>query len=318
MGLTVNDVLERARDEALEAGGASRPAWDAQSGTINDSSLTLTLAGRQTYVPPDQLVEWDDSTMELADVYSTTGAVVTLRSRGYLETDAASHAAGTKVILNPPYPKIVLFNALSSVIGQLYGYGIYWKKLSTALTLSVTGPVSLPSGARDVLAVIHGFSGSSLISLRKGTEFEVIYNGGTTVDAPPQIQFLSTNGVPAGAGLRVGYKADFSLPQDVYDADTSSPPAYSSVLDVDLDTCGIPTHLQPHLPTAIAAHVLMGRDVPLLESEHVAPDPQNPQQPGTRSSVGRMLWTNFITGPVQAERNRLLEANPIQITYTRV
>lgn len=297
MGLLVSDVLERAREEIFEAGGITRPAWDTQVGALTNSATALTVTGRETYIPPDGVVEWEDASMEVADVYTAVGTSVTLQTRGYLGSTAAAHSAGVKVIMDPPYPRYVLFNALKAVISQLRGFGLYGKAITTALTYSVTSPVSLPSGAFDVVEV-YWQNGSNWFPLVKGTNFRVFQNFGPLLTSPPAIQFLG-GGTP-GAALRVVYKTDFGTPAALTD---------------DLDTLLVPSGLQHGLAQAVAGHVLMGRDVPHLESEHVQPDPQNPLPPGTRSSVGQMLWNNFIRTFVLTERVKQLEQTPPTITH---
>ena len=295
MGLTVEQVIERAFEEILEAGGTARPAWDVQSGTITDSGTTLTLGGRQTYVPPDGLVEWWDSSMEVADVYSTSSSTVTLQTRGYLGTTAASHAAGTKVVLDNPYPRQVLLNGLKAVIGQLYGFGLYQIVNSAGtLTYSSVTPVALPTGAKDIAGgTIWVLDGTNYIPIRKGSGFRLI-----TAFSPSRIQF---HGPYTGRALYFDYKKDF---------DTST-----FALTTDLETTvGLPSTLTPHLAQGLAGYILMGRDVPTLESEYIRPDPQNPSQVGTKMNVGRALWESFKAGPVRAERSRIIEEHPTVIT----
>ena len=302
MGLTAEQVIERAYEEILEAGGTARPAWDVQVGAITDSATTLNLAGRQTYVPPDGLVEWWDSTMEAADVYSTASSVVTLQTRGYLGTTAAAHSAGTKVVLDNPYPRYILLNGLKAVVDQLRGYGLYNEAYTTTLTYNTTAPVELPAGAVDVIDVLVQ-NGTNWFPLAKGTSYRIFYRYGMTASSPPAIQFLS--GGIQGAAMKVRYKKEFT---------TST-----FALTTDLETTvGVPSTLVPHLASGLAGHILLGRDVPMLESEYMKPDPQNPAQAGTKMNVGRALWTNFISGPVAAERVRNLETNPVVLTFDRV
>lgn len=78
MGLTVSQIIERAYEDILEAGGVARPAWDKLSTAITDAAATTcTLAGRQSNVPPDGTLEFDDSSMEIADIYSVAAPLVT-------------------------------------------------------------------------------------------------------------------------------------------------------------------------------------------------------------------------------------------------
>ena len=293
MGLTVAQVIERARNEIFEAGAADRPVWDVQEGAINSSVLSLTLEGRQDHLPDDGTIEWDDDSMEIGDVKDVDDVTVTLQTRGYLETTAASHSDGVRVWFDHPYPKQVLFNALSAVIGQLKGFGLYAKTNSAgSLTLSTVTPVSLPSGTRGIVGnVIYAYDGINYIPLQKGRHWDVIF-----AFTPPKVQFYPT--VPyMGRTLYFDYKKDFTAP---------------TALSDDLDTLLIPSSLQSHMAKGIAGYVLQGRDVPQLEGEYIKTEAQ-PQQPGTRASVGRILWESFVNA-VHNERNSLLETYPTTIT----
>lgn len=299
MGLTVEQVIERAYDEILHAGGQARPAWDVLEGAINSSVTSMVLEGRQSHVPPDGLLEFWDSTMEIVEVKSVSSTTVTLQTRGYLGTTAGSHDDGTKVVIDNPYPRQVLLNGLKAVIGILHGYGLYTEAYSSALTYSAIAPVELPSGATDVVAVNYQ-SGTQWYPLTKGTHFRLLQNYGLTSSSPPAIHFYGGT-ASQGAAMKVIYRKEYTLP---------------SALTDDFDTLGVPSSLQHHLATGLAGHVLMGRDVPYLESEYVPPDPRDPQV-GSKLNVGRALWSSFIENGVLVERNRLLTQNPTIITHER-
>lgn len=300
MGLTVEQTIERAYEEILEAGGAARPAWDVLEGALDASTLTIVLEGRQSYVPPDGLLEFYDSSMEVVEVKSVSSTTVTGQTRGYLGTTAATHADGVKVVLDNPYPRQILLNGLKAVISQLRGYGLYFEAFTNSLTYPTNTPLELPAGAVDVLDVLVQ-SGSNWFPIPKGTGYRVFYKYAGTATSPPALQFFS--GGSPGSALRIRYKKEF-------DTDPFA-------LTTDLDVTGVPETLQHHLAQGLAGHILMGRDVPQLEAEYIPPDPQAPQL-GSRMNVGRALWTSFVSGPVYAERVRQLEVNPTQITYERI
>lgn len=295
--MLVSQVLERAREEVYEAGGVARPAFDIQEGAITDTGDTLTLEGRQTYVPPDGLIEWEDASMEVAEVKSAAGVVVTLQTRGYLGSTPAAHTDGTKVNLDPPYPRYVLFNGLKAVLSQLRRFGLYAKAYTDTLNYSEVSPVALPTGAYDVVEV-YVKNGVNWFPLSRGKHFHVLKNFGPTLTSPPSIQFFGAG--YQGADLRIVYKTDFGT---------------ITTLTDDLDTALVPDGLQQGLALGLTGHILMGRDVAHLESEHIQPDPQNPIPPGTRSSVGRMLWDNFVTQFVLTERVRNMEETPPKIVH---
>lgn len=307
MGLTVGTVLEMARSQLLQPGGSNQETWDQQNGTLTSSSATMTLDGLAEYVAEGSIVEWDDSTMEAALVKSVAGAVVTFQERGFLDTTAAAHADNTRIIIDSVYLKKTLFDGLTAVISSLRGYGLYQRKFASGLTYVTSSFLTMPSDAIDTLNQMYVVNGSTYSVLTRSTNFEFLPHF-----SPPKVRFFG--GGTVGAALTLPYKADFTLPQDAFDADTSSPPL-ASVLDVDLDDCGISPGLQRNLPLGIAAHVLSGRDIPSVDSEHVRRTQANAGIPvGTRVNLARTLRTQFESGPIQAEYVRLREANPIAVS----
>lgn len=294
MGLTVLEVLERTRNETLQIGGVNIPPWDTLSAALNATDLTFALSGtRDVVVPKDSLLEFDDASMELALNRITSGSSVSVYQRGYLESTAATHASGTRVIVNPPWPQIVLFNALKGLIASLYSYGIYRRNLDSSRTFSATAPIVLDALDKDVGPVMWFKTGNRWQKLRKGTEFEVIHE-----TSPIEIQ--AWGGPPQGAALRILTKRGFTQP---------------SALTDDLSTLGVPDALQPFLSLGVAGMVLQGREVPEVQAEHIRRSLANQNIPiGSRISVAAALWRTFLN-QVSLERGRLLEANPPAIEF---
>lgn len=295
MGLTAQDVLDRTRSEYLSSGGTKTEKWDVTDAAVDASQLTMSLAGRIT-VPADSVLEFDDGSMELVLNKSTdSNNDLTLQTRGYLESTAATHASGAKVVLDRVWPSQVLFNALQAVIGTLRGYGLYAVGYTSALTVNTLTPVALPAGATGVLSMYYQ-NGSNWFPLAEGSGYRMFPNFTSATDT--SVQFFSGF---QGAALRVAYKTDYTLPDSLAD---------------DLDDCDIPATLQPHLAMGVAAYVLQGRDVPLLDNDKVRSALANAGiQPGTRSGVARNLLNTFVGVHVLAERNRLVSANPVSIVY---
>lgn len=293
--MLASEVIERCRSEYLQSGGTKTEKWDTIDASIDATQLTMSLAGRIT-VPNDSVLEFDDGTMELVLNKSTDATNdLTLQTRGYLESTAAIHASGAKVVLDRVWPTQLLLNALKSVVNSLRGYGLYAKGYTSSLTLSTISPVALPSGAVDVVSVYYQ-NGSNWFPLAKGNDFRIFTNFTSATD-PPSIQFFSGF---QGAAMRIAYKKEFTAP---------------TALATDLDACDIPTTLQSHLPMGVAAYVLQGRDVPLLDNDKVRSALANAGiQPGTRGGVARNLLSNFERY-VASERNKLIEGTGVQVVY---
>lgn len=292
--MLVSECLERAQSELLHAGHMNLPAWDIQSGTITSSATALTVDGRADDIPAGSVIEWDDSSMELALVKSATDTAVTLQTRGYLESTAASHADDARILISNPFPKITLFNSLKAILGSLYGHGIYIAAVDTSNTYSSITPISLPSGAKDTFpTILVSPTGTGYAKLVKGTHFEVLQ-----AFTPPKVQFL--RGAYDGAALTIQYKKDFTRPTTLAD---------------DLTTLGVSEGLQESLPLGIAGRVLQGRDVPKAQADHIRRVLETQSIPlGAVTQISRQLWAGFLQ-EIQAERVRLMEANPPTILY---
>lgn len=296
---TVKEILERAESEFLRAGsGVNLPSYEIQSGAMTIAGLTLTLEGlRGIKVSRDSVIEWDDDSMELALNKTTAGNVLTLQQRGYLETDPATHTAGTRVLIDNPFPKKVLFNALKSVIRVLYGFGVYRRQYAASLTYNTTTPVALPSDAEDTQAHIFVARGAGLgyMKLTKGTHFDVI-----PLSTGQSVQFYY--GGTQGQALVLPYKAEYAAP---------------TALSDNLTTLGLSESLQDALPMAVAARILIGRDVPKAHADHIRKQLEAQAVPlGSVSSIGQQLWRQFVTQDLAAEKVRLQDQNPPTIVYS--
>jgi hypothetical protein len=292
--MLAREIIERTQSTYLWAGNNHPPAWDVQDGSLTNNALTMTVEGRLDRIPNEGTLEWDDDSMELALVKSVAATTVTFQERGYLETEAATHTDGTRVLIDNPYPKAIVFDALKTLIGMLYGFGLYRRNLDASRTLNNVSPVALDALDKDVASTIWWRSGSQWLKLRKGTHFEVIHEV-----SPIEIQFWGYGA--QGSALRMTTKRDFTRPTALTD---------------DLDNLGLSTSLQEGLSMGVAGLILQGRDVPLVQADHIRRSLEMQNAPvGTASNLGRMLWTTFVQQYVSAERMRLMESNPPSIVH---
>ena len=292
---TVLEIIQRTYSENLFAGAANPPAWDIQTNTptISDSSTALTVEGRQDAIPRETVLEWDDATMELALVKSVSGTSVTLQERGYLNTTGATHNVNTRVILDNPFPKIAVFNTLRSIVSQLYALGLYSIGSDTSNSYTTSAAITLPSAARDTFPYMWLLLGTRYIKLQRGRDFEVLYDF-----SPLKVQFFNT--LYGSGTLTIPYKKDFTRPTAVTD---------------DLDTLNVSTSVQDFLPLGIAGQLLLGKEVPRAQAEHMRRIlAQQGIQAGTLAQLGRVLWTGFLER-VAAERQEQFERNPTVIVY---
>lgn len=287
--MLVRDVIERVESEWLRGGGANIPAWTFLTEAIGTGLVNIPLDGR-AQVSRDTVLEFDDDSMELALTKTTSGNVAVPQVRGYLESTEAAHAAGTRVMLDNPFPRVTLLNGLKSLLLSLPSYGVYRRRRATGITFDMTKPIPLPADARDVIGHVSVKHGLRWQKLRKGTEFEVLHD-----PSPIEMQFWY--GGYQGAEMRVTYKADF----------TTTP----FTLSTDLSDAGVPESLQNELPVGLASRVLAGKEIPEVVAEHIRRQLAGQNvPPGTRLTVSQALWTRFLQA-LQLERVRLLEQSPV-------
>lgn len=295
--MLVSEIVNRAQSEAFHASQLAYPRWDTVATAISDTTtLTLVTAGRVANLPDSAVLEFDNSSMELALNKSTAGATATLQERGFLESTAgASHPVGTRVLIQNPFPRIVIFNALITLIRSLRAFGIYSRAVDTSATLSTTAPVALNSSAYDTAGDIWYKTGQRWQRLRKSIEYEVLYD-----ISPLEVQFWVGM---QGASLRLPYKKDFVVP---------------TALTSDLTATGLLSDsLQTHLPKGIAAMLLSGQEVSRAHSEHIKNALEREGRPiGALTSIARNLNNEWLNGVI-LERQRLSLSDPITIEYAR-
>lgn len=288
--MLAKEIVERAQSTYLNAGGVNIPKYDTLTSALNATDKTFALDGRMK-VPPDSILEFDDPTMEMALNQTTSGSTVSVNERGYLESTAAEHAAGTRVLLNNPWPKIVLFNTLRALITSLYGYGLFRRVIDSVRTYTTTQVLVLDPLDRDVSSVRYRWSGQWRNIPH--TDYEVVHEA-----TPIEIQFFG--GAPEGSQLRLATKRNFTLPTSLTD---------------DLDGLGISESLQPSLSLGVASMVLTGQEVPEVQAEHIRRSLANAGTPvGSRANVAQALWEKFML-QVSLERRRLTEATPTVIAH---
>jgi hypothetical protein len=293
----VRDIIDRTYSELLQPGGTGREAYDVLMEDINASSDELMLEGRQTHIPNDTVVQINSERILVSD-HDLSTHITTAKRRGYGESDASGHSEGDLVIIDPDFPRDVLFNHVKTTISQLYPLGLYRRRKDVSETFPVhpNNFLTLPTDARDVFSVsVEGNSGNQKYRLRKGHDYDVWHEFD-----PIEVEIHS--GGTVGRDLTIIYKAD-------YDTDNLTE-------ETDLDNLGVPSTLQPYMPLAIAGFVLQGTEVPqivrdeiksLLASEGI--------QPGISLQYGQGLIQVFERVYVAREKTKLQEYDKPRIAY---
>lgn len=301
--MLVSEVIDRTFSEWLNPAGINRPAWDTvkTAGVLSGvTEGTFEVDGRVTNIPNDTIVEIDS---ELVLTKLVTGAaptvVVTTGERGYRESVAATHAVGSKVYVDPKFPRINILNALASVVGTLYPLGLYQRVLDSTITWDTKQVAALPAGTEDVLAVIcrrPGTDENYTDNLMEGRDYRILWEF-----SPPKIRFIR-GGYPDQLVSMV-LKKDFTLPTAESD---------------NLTTQGIPVTLQPYLPMAVAGFLLQGREIPRVQIEEIKRMiAAQGIQVGAALNVGQTLLHQFQDRYVANERKRMYEKDPTRFALRR-
>ena len=282
--MLISEVIDRTYNEFLYTAGANMPTFDLLQNIMGVGDSSFTVQGLRPFIPQG-IVEIGNELILTRE--SETTPTIDVVERGFRETDAAEHASGVKVYIDPEFPRISVYNAIKSVIGQLYSMGLYVKAVQT--TSFNRDVITLPSTARRVLAVLvkrTTGSTSRWKRLRLGWDVEEFQEL-----SPIEVQLR--NG-PFGADTRIVYSKDFTLPSSI-DADEN------------LTTLGVPETLQPYLPMAAAGYLIQGKEIPRIQIDEIRRALEAANVPvGSPSGVGRALIDGF-KGYVAAERFKQAE-----------
>ena len=290
--MLVREVIDRTLTEWLYPGGIEKPAFRTLANGITNvqNQFDLTPGG---YGDPDKNSIYEiDSELILGGDFA--GVQVTANERGFRETDAVAHNAGTKVYVDPDFPRKTIENAVKTLIGDLFPWGAYRRVPTDAITYSTRGVKTMPIGTKDILSVVvrKQSADEDYLRLLPGREYSVF-----TEWDPPKLKLLS--GGAENAAVRIIYSADYDL--DPFTEDT------------DLTALGVSETLQPHLPMGVAGRVLLGRDVPRAlarEIQRMLAMQSGGVPPGALSSIAQGLIEVFKRMHVGAERERLDRLDP--------
>lgn len=296
--MLVSEVIDRAINEYLYPAGVDRPSYDTLAGGITDVATSIPLTGRVDNIPEDTILQIGS---ELILVESVSGATVTAKARGYLETANVAHSSGDIVEVDPRFPRTQILNALKGVIGFLRPWGLPAIATDTTKTFTTSEVIDLPAGTRRVRQVIVADSGSYetyTVLTTQGTDWVNL-----PYLSPPKIH-LRRRGPAEGQPMTIVYEKDFVLPTTEGDDVTTF--------------CLVPDTLAPHLSMAVAGAVLAGKEASrvhieairrLLASQGV--------QVGASMNLSQTLTGLFRTNYLLAEMKRVDELEAPRVEWVR-
>jgi len=296
----VSEVLDRTYSEWLWPAGVDRGTFDLLATDMTAGSPapggTFELEGRIPNVPPDSILEIGS---ELILTKTTAVTTITVASRGWLDTAAASHAIGDQVWLNPKYPRKTLLNHLTSIIGMLKPWGLYVRDVDTTQTYSTRAVKELPAGGERILSILVRSTGTNEVyrTLRMEGRDWIMHR---EFDPP---KYHVRRGGAEGASMRVVYVKDFTAPTSEGD---------------DLTTLGVPVTLQPYLPLGVAGYALQSKEIPRVQIEEIRRMLATQGiQVGAALNVGQAMLRAFRGEYVMAERRRQTEEDPPTLVWAR-
>ena len=292
--MLVKDIIDRTFNEWLYPAGIDRPAFDVLDANIDEDDLTITLRGRLQKVPRDSLLEIGS---ELILTDEVSGSTVTAFERGYLDTDATTHDAGSRVLLDPKFTRKSVLDSVVTLVRSLYPLGLYWKGVDTTTTYDWQGLKELPTGGRRVLSILvdRSLSFTRYRELIPGQDYK-------TYEQFSPTKYQLFRGGAQGAAMVVTFAKDFG---EIEDEDT------------DLDDVGVPSACQSYLPLGVAGNLLISREVPrsvvdevrrMLATQGI--------QVGATMNVGGAMLRQFERY-VEAERIRMRDEDQTKIEWVR-
>lgn len=126
---TVSSLIDRVFREYLRRPD-DRPITSTLTTSINDTDTALVVA--DLFTPEEQellgggtAIELDQELMTVTEFDPQTSTITVLK-RGVLGTTAASHTAGTEVVIAPSVGRMAVYDAISDAIANLYPdlYGV--------------------------------------------------------------------------------------------------------------------------------------------------------------------------------------------------
>lgn len=119
--------------------------------TVDDTNLSMG----------EGVVEIDDELVYVRQIDPTSGTLlIAPDGRGYDGTTAASHTAGTRLRVEPTFPKVNIKRAVNVAIGRTYPTIFATETVNLTYTVP-TSTYELPAGTEKILSVTYEVHGSS-------------------------------------------------------------------------------------------------------------------------------------------------------------
>ena len=322
MSTTIGKLIDRVYREYLE------PADNVESFSILSSSMTdsvTELSFDGNYFTQEEEDALDAGTIievgtELmySTALDTVNNSVTVK-RGVRGTTAAAHSAGDEIKIAPEFPRKNVFDAVCDQIENLYPtlFAVDTQSFTSGTGYSTIGTYDAPGTHNYLVAPLKALSqytdwsaGSDQTGLKyQGVAVEMIDlpnpftytdSGGTErtityTSGPDVVHALQFVGIASGHTVYVTFKKKFIPP-------TSESDTLASV--------GLESEYEPIIMTGVAAHLIAGRDINLVDASYITDQLEAAAYPVGSSNTIRNSLLQYQQLLIQQARTNLRSKYP--------
>lgn len=281
--------------QTLSGYGLEQPRTTFLAANLTNTGLTATVDDAAS--AQQGLAEIEDELIDIRSVNRGTNTLtISPDGRGFFSTTAAAHASGTRVRINPTFPRNRVKAAINDVIVGTYPTLFGVAQTQFQFTPSIT-TYSLPAEAERILAVTADLNGPSQEQQRI-THYS--FNSVAPTDDWATTNTLTLNqGVTPGRTVTVTYQ--------------KAPSALSADSDL-LTASGLRETAKLAIVYGVCSQLAASMDVARLPVDTaVADEFAANNQVGIASRVSGQLYLRY-QAELDAERKRLRATTPVTVS----
>lgn len=169
LSVTLQTLVNRAQLDLVDAGGQGKRVVMGANALADASDTTFELVDGASVSITD-VIEFEDELVLITDKSADAVPVFTC-SRGYFNSAAVAHSAGTPGHVNPTYPRVKIAEAIRRSFTRLEALGVPLIKSVTKSRVAGFAYVEMPADTRDVLDVLYWGEDGKLYHITRGWEF---------------------------------------------------------------------------------------------------------------------------------------------------
>lgn len=280
--VALGSLIDSALYELESAGDRARPVVIGATALSATSDVDFTLASGDLQV--SDIVEFG-SEIVLITARSEDATPIYRCSRGYYGTTATTHASGVVGVVNPPYPRRRVADAINRCLTRLEALGV---PLVTSAALSREAGlryIELPTNVRQVLQVLHINTTTGKVLPIDG--WRVFSSIDTDITASGKLLHLP-NYVMDADELQVIYRSPYTW--------TGTFPAETATVEMPSGSSDLPA-------SYAAAWLVSAREVSRQELDRAEEwSRTEPVRGGSSGALVRAKWQEFYRALDEAQR----------------